>query len=481
MPQRMAAFEALRGSGDSPGQYEKPTMDTHTESTPDSTVHSRHSRPTPRWKFILVGISPTISFAGVLALAICAESASQLILLQRDCYPNGMWSHTPGATWRIMDSSYFFVPNLAFGEYSFNVVKVIDITWDVLVGRGGQLLLGYVTYRVFNESMVYWMESIPASFKLFASVAFAPTSLGTLGVLGKETLAQTLALGASPWKRLFRWLTILSMLLACLYVMAFPTLMGAMTGYTPTYDPYIQDPSKNLIEYSKYNEVLIVVNDATRLGYTKPLLLSEDDDDLRNELLNYIYENNLYHDSPRDIKTNITIDGIIEYLSPPSLNITMPRYENENERLFNYEGIQGNAYTWKYMLEHGSCQPGTSYQWGFSYIFLFMISIFNCVWSAILAGMWIDTARKSRMYKAGHRPGLLRSVMDLSYAIREELGAKAQDFSEEELKTHLRESDGAMVVPSHELRVARDYTIDFKTEQNHRRRGWSRIRAGSSF
>jgi hypothetical protein len=71
--------------------------------------------------------------------------------------------------------------------------------------------------------------------------------------------------------------------------------------------------------------------------------------------------------------------------------------------------------------------------------------------------------------------------MDLSSAVREELGAKAQEFSEDELKMQLRESEGQMVVPSHELRVARDYTIDFNGEERRRRVGWSKIRAGSSF
>jgi hypothetical protein len=255
-------------------------MDPSNESTYGIAVQRRHSHSTPLWKFILVGIAPILFFGGVLALAICAEGASHLILLHRDCYPNGLWGQTPGATWRIMDSSYFFVPNLAFGSYSFNVVKFIDITWDVVVGRGGQIILGYITYRVFNETLLYYMEFIPASFKLYALVAFQPTSLNTLGVLGKETLA----FSASSRKRFFRWLTMLCMLLACLYILSFPTLMGAMTGYTPTYEVYIEDPSKNLIEYSKYQVVLAEVPDASRLGYERPLLLSRKDTDLVNVL-----------------------------------------------------------------------------------------------------------------------------------------------------------------------------------------------------
>jgi hypothetical protein len=71
----------------------------------------------------------------------------------------------------------------------FTQVKVIDVMWDLLVGRGGQLLLAYVNCRVFNEWLLYYMEMHLTSYKMYMSIAFETTSLGTLGVLGKEFLA----------------------------------------------------------------------------------------------------------------------------------------------------------------------------------------------------------------------------------------------------------------------------------------------------
>jgi hypothetical protein len=90
------------------------------------------------------------------------------------------------------------------------------------------------------------------------------------------------------------------------------------------------------------------------------------------------------------------------------------------------------------MLSQSSCKPGETYQWGFSYIFLFMVSIFNFIWSCIMVGMWLDTRRRSRVYKSGRRPGLLRSVVEYAAAIREEIGEQAGDLEEEELRQRLR-------------------------------------------
>jgi hypothetical protein len=141
-------------------------------------------------------------------------------------------------------------------------------------------------------------------------------------------------------------------------------------------------------------------------------------------------------------------------------------------------GRQGTLYNSSYLKTHSSCKPSETYQWGFSYIFLFMMSIFNFVWSVIVVCMWLDTRRGSRMYKSGRRPGLLRSVLDLAAAIREELGAEAEHLEEDELRKRLTGSGGALVVPKQELRVRRTDT----RELGARKRSWkSSLTRGSTF
>lgn len=59
------------------------------------------------------------------------------------------------------------------------------------------------------------------------------------------------------------------------------------------------------------------------------------------------------------------------------------------------------------------------------------------------------------MYKSGRRPGLLRSVLDLAAAVREELGPDADVLEEEELRERLNASGSMLEVPKGELRIRR--------------------------
>lgn len=231
------------------------------------------------WRVALIILTLPLALSVIVTLAAAAEMASQSYIMGRDCYPNGLWKEAPGATWRIMDSSYFFTPNLSFGAFTFTQVKVIDIAWDLIIGRGGQVLLAWVNYRVFNEWLVYHMEMHFTSYKLYAAVAFETTTMGTLGVLAKEFLA----FGEKSWSRLFRWLAILSMLLSTFYVLAFPTLMAAMTGYITTYETYVENYEHSLVEWYKVRGVSYIIHDASRLdklGYSDDLVVTENDRDL---------------------------------------------------------------------------------------------------------------------------------------------------------------------------------------------------------
>lgn len=92
--------------------------------------------------------------------------------------------------------------------------------------------------------------------------------------------------------------------------------------------------------------------------------------------------------------------------------------------------------------------------------------------------MWLDTRRASRTYKSGRRPGLLRSVLDLAAAVREELGARADYMEENELREGLANSGGALCVPKDELRVRRTEEREFVV----RKRTWTgRLTEGSTF
>jgi hypothetical protein len=72
------------------------------------------------------------------------------IPLRRPPRLNGLQKFAPGASWEIMYSSCLFTLNLAFGAMTFTQVKVIDVAWNLVIGRGGQVELVWVDDCVFN-------------------------------------------------------------------------------------------------------------------------------------------------------------------------------------------------------------------------------------------------------------------------------------------------------------------------------------------
>jgi hypothetical protein len=131
--------------------------------------------------------------------------------------------------------------------YTFTEVKVIDLAWDVLVGRGGQALLILVGYRVFSHVIVALMEQGEVGYDAFAAVAFGSASLSSLVPLFRQSV------GVTPLTRTSRaaWCYI-GILLATTYIVSVPSLVSAVTGYTTIFTPFarlgsLQGPNGTLV------------------------------------------------------------------------------------------------------------------------------------------------------------------------------------------------------------------------------------------
>ena len=107
-------------------------------------------------------------------------------------------------------------------ELSFLEAKVIDVIWDLVVGQGGRCLMAWISYRVFMDSLVALMEKAAVTYDMYTSIAFSTTSLWALW----ESLKALFRLKGIRAKLFMLWFA-----LAVTYVLAFPTLMGAATGY----------------------------------------------------------------------------------------------------------------------------------------------------------------------------------------------------------------------------------------------------------
>lgn len=146
--------------------------------------------------------------------------------------------------------------NLGFGTMSFSIAKFVDVVWDVVVGRGGQVLLTYVAYRVFTKSLARAMEGSQVSYHTFAAFAFEPGTVTGMFMLAKD-FASNRSLRS---KMIVSWV-----LVATLYIVAFPTLSSAMTGYTSIVAAYLEDKSQNQVRWELFRRVYYIIEDADRI------------------------------------------------------------------------------------------------------------------------------------------------------------------------------------------------------------------------
>ncbi len=67
------------------------------------------------------------------------------------------------------------------------------------------------------------------------------------------------------------------MVFAMLFVLAFPTLASAMTGYTTCTTAFVKDRRDNLVSFSRFYPVIYVIHDGWRLNLTGNYLVPQRD------------------------------------------------------------------------------------------------------------------------------------------------------------------------------------------------------------
>ncbi|KAF2794860.1 hypothetical protein K505DRAFT_360697 [Melanomma pulvis-pyrius CBS 109.77] len=61
------------------------------------------------------------------------------------------------------------------------------------------------------------------------------------------------------------------------YILAFPTLVGAMTGYSANVRSFVPDRNNNLIQFNSFKRILYVIHGGWRISTTTNYLVVRDD------------------------------------------------------------------------------------------------------------------------------------------------------------------------------------------------------------
>jgi hypothetical protein len=160
-----------------------------------------------------------------------------------------------------------FVLDWTFGKFSFSQVKTIDILWDLLVGRGVQLLAWWAAYTVFSDALLRAIERHPASFSIFQSIALEGPGLGSLWTLTRELWVAK----SKRTRALF-----LYMFWSTAYVLFVPIVLGAMTGYDSTSIAWIDLAGANNIVPAASLERTWVIQSTVNQTFPEPVCVDQE-------------------------------------------------------------------------------------------------------------------------------------------------------------------------------------------------------------
>ena len=145
------------------------------------------AQPRPAGKYARTGLwtiyhlSAACLILGILAITIYLPNVvGQTATEETGCAEDGRFILDPSThtAWSTSDAFYI---TLGFGNLSFSTVKLIEVIWDVLIGRGLQAFLAFFTYKIITMSLARMMENGTAvSYTTLEALAFDQASLASV-------------------------------------------------------------------------------------------------------------------------------------------------------------------------------------------------------------------------------------------------------------------------------------------------------------
>ena len=181
------------------------------------------------------------------------------------CNFDGSFTPEDKPTLSLWNSSGFFYITVSWGKMAFSTAKFIDVIWDIVVGRGGQALLAFITFKVSSQYLATAMRDAPVSYNTFESLAFVPPSMIRTAKLARDLLTNRC------WRARLIIVWIIS---SSVFVLSFSTLVTAMSGYSSDIDAFMPDHDNESVMWSNYMAVQFAINDAERIGLPGPLYIT---------------------------------------------------------------------------------------------------------------------------------------------------------------------------------------------------------------
>ncbi|KAK7532815.1 uncharacterized protein J3D65DRAFT_532498, partial [Phyllosticta citribraziliensis] len=337
-----------------------------------------------------------------------------------------------------------FMIDRTTGAFEFWVVKLIDILWDLFVGRGLQWLAGWISYVVFSSALLRAIEASPIPYRTFIRL-----SLGTPSIASIWSLLADL----SRYSRKRSTLLFVYVALASAYVLAMPTLFGAMTGYINKSTSFTNLPdsggqfvhtdslslgflAEGLDGFS--NKTCVETTDAVVRKMRARLYNCKWSPERRSKLMS-LGPAKTCKESQQAFcseETGFMLGGH-NYTFWEIYNATT------HSRSLNMAGELYCYGTTAYVFPEGiskssQCLPNTDnpgYQWGFSALLSSVVLIVQLIWGCTMYIVWVEAQVNSRLLRSGYRLTELRGAFAFAAAAEATTGMEASELKGSSVKS----------------------------------------------
>ncbi|THW86313.1 hypothetical protein D6D15_07466 [Aureobasidium pullulans] len=361
---------------------------------------------------------------------------------------------------------------IVFEDISFTAAKVIDLAWNMLVGRGYQAIAAYACYRLFTGILYLTAEQQSISARTYSAVAFYATSLWS-----SESIFRTIRLEKL---RLFNKLAFVWMLISVMYLLFVVTMADLMTGYVAGQAMWLKYPNGTMMETGPINETALfnIVLDVQNAhlppqNITMPdkmaiepnwtlsaggihMAVIPSSPESKNGTMIFesclnVNEMGLYYvDAYLDPRPGNPYgpywysSGDYRYNDPPRQKLLTSYSAESCLNLFNFgttDLFQLPNYspnmTWWRDEKNFRCLPSETYSWGFSYQCTILLTSINSIWLLVTVSLWLHVELKSQFLQKRGPLGTWRAVIDLANAVQERLGRDTGAYTEAQLEKEI--------------------------------------------
>lgn len=129
-----------------------------------------------------------------------------------------------------------------------------------MVGRGGQALLAFLSWRVFANYIATKMTEAPVTFATFWVVFLhqEATLPATYRLIREFILHRR---PGSVTATIF-------IIITTIYILVFPTFVNSMSGYETFKKPYVEAADGNMLLLEEFDLAAYIIHDGSRINLT---------------------------------------------------------------------------------------------------------------------------------------------------------------------------------------------------------------------